>query len=176
MKLNLTKKQKKIVLRPIAATALIVAIRFLPVSGVPKLLLCLIPYLIAGDDILWKAFHGIGHGQLFDENFLMAIATVGAFALALYEGSADCNEAIAVMLFYQIGEFFQSYAVGKSRRNITELMDLRPDYANIEQDGELVQADPDEIAIGSIIVVQPGEKFPWTALWWREIPLWTPLP
>jgi Cd2+/Zn2+-exporting ATPase len=155
MKLNLTKKQKKIVLRLIAATVLIVAIRFLPVSGVPKLLLCLIPYLIAGYDILWKAFHGIGHGQLFDENFLMAIATVGAMALGEY------TEGVAVMVFYQLGELFQTYAVGRSRESITQLMDINPEYANLElPDGRTEQVDPDDVEVGAVILVQPGERVP----------------
>ena len=122
--------------------------------------LYLIPYLIAGYDILRKALKGIQNRQVFDENFLMAVATVGASALALYERSGDYTEAIAVMLFYQIGEWFQSYAVGRSRRNISELMDIRPDYANVEQDGKLEQVDPDEVSIGTVIVVQPGEKVP----------------
>ena len=119
----------------------------------------MVPYLVIGYDILKKAFKGIKNKQVFDENFLMAVATVGAIAVALYE-NGDYTEAIAVMLFYQIGELFQSYAVGKSRKNISELMDIRPDYANIEVDGKLTQADPDEVAIGSVIVVQPGEKVP----------------
>ena len=119
----------------------------------------MVPYLVIGYDILKKAFKGIKNKQVFDENFLMAVATVGAIAVALYE-NGDYTEAIAVMLFYQIGELFQSYAVGKSRKNISELMDIRPDYANIEVDGKLTQVDPDEVAIGSVIVVQPGEKVP----------------
>ena len=117
-------------------------------------------YLVIGYDILKKAGRGIINRQVFDENFLMAVATVGAFAIAVYDRSGDYNEAIAVMLFYQIGELFQSYAVGKSRKNITALMDIRPDYANIESDGRLEQVDPDEVEIGTIIVVQPGEKVP----------------
>ena len=125
-----------------------------------RLVLYLADYLIIGYDILMKAFKGIKNRQIFDESFLMAIATIGAFALALYEQSGDYTEAIAVMLFYQIGEWFQSYAVGKSRRNISELMDIRPDYANIEQNGKLEKVDPDEVEIGSTIIVQPGEKVP----------------
>ena len=125
-----------------------------------RLALYLADYLIIGYDILLKAAKGIKNRQVFDECFLMALATVGAFALALYENSGDYTEAIAVMLFYQVGEWFQSYAVGKSRRSITELMDIRPDYANVEQDGKLVQVDPDEVPVGGVIVVQPGEKVP----------------
>ena len=125
-----------------------------------RLGLYLVTYLVIGYDILKKAGQGIANGRVFDENFLMAVATVGAFALAIYEKSGDYNEAIAVMLFYQVGELFQSYAVGKSRKNISALMDIRPDYANIEQDGKLVQVDPDEVAVGTVIVVQPGEKAP----------------
>ena len=137
-----------------------VALAFLPVSGPLAFVLYLLPYLTVGYDILLKAIKGIIRGQVFDECFLMATATVGAIALALYEGTSDYTEAIAVMLFYQIGELFQSYAVGKSRRSITELMDIRPDYANVERDGTLVKVDPDDIEVGSIIVVQPGEKVP----------------
>ena len=131
-----------------------------------KMILYVVDYLIIGYDILKKAGKGIWNRQVFDENFLMAVATAGAFALEIYSAHGnlllidDCNEAVAVMLFYQIGEFFQSYAVGKSRRNITELMDIRPDYANIEKDGRLVQVDPSEVAPGTVIVVQPGEKVP----------------
>ena len=154
------KKQKKMLARILVAAALFIALQFLPVSGVIKWILYIVDYLIIGYDILKKAFRGILNRQVFDENFLMAVATVGAFALALYQRSDDCNEAIGVMLFYQIGELFQSIAVGKSRRNITELMDIRPDYANIETEGKLEQVDPDEVALGSIIVVQPGEKVP----------------
>lgn len=129
-------------------------------EGVVRFLLYLVPYLVIGYDILKKAVRGILNRQVFDENFLMAVATVGAIALALYDRSGDYTEAVAVMLFYQIGEWFQSYAVGRSRKNISELMDIRPDYANIEKDGVLEQVDPDEVAIGSVIVVQPGEKVP----------------
>ena len=137
-----------------------IVLHFVPITGVPRFICYLAVYLVIGYDIVKKAFKGIKNGQVFDENFLMAIATIGAFALAVYERSGDYNEAIAVMLFYQIGELFQSYAVGKSRRNITELMDIRPDYANIENDGKLEKVDPDEVEVGSIIVVQPGEKVP----------------
>ena len=140
--------------------AMLVALYIIPVTGWLRLALYLTAYLVIGYDILKKAGQGIVNGRVFDENFLMAVATVGAFALAIYEKSGDYNEAIAVMLFYQIGELFQSYAVGKSRKNISALMDIRPDYANIEQDGQLVQVDPDEVAIGTVIVVQPGEKVP----------------
>ena len=146
--------------RIIIATVLLVVLHFIPITGIPRFICYLAIYLEIGYDILKKAFKGIKNGQVFDENFLMAIATVGAFGLAVYEKSGDYNEAIAVMLFYQIGELFQSYAVGKSRRNISDLMDIRPDYANIEKDGKLEQVDPDEVEIGSVIVVQPGEKVP----------------
>ena len=146
--------------RIIIAAALLIVLHFIPITGIPRFICYLAIYLEIGYDILKKAFKGIKNGQVFDENFLMALATVGAFGLAVYEKSGDYNEAIAVMLFYQIGELFQSYAVGKSRRNISELMDIRPDYANIEKDGKLEQVDPDEVEIGSMIVVQPGEKVP----------------
>ena len=146
--------------RIIIAAVLLVVLHFTPITGIPRFICYLAIYLEIGYDILKKAFKGIKNGQVFDENFLMALATVGAFGLAVYEKSGDYNEAIAVMLFYQIGELFQSYAVGKSRRNISELMDIRPDYANIEKDGKLEQVDPDEVEIGSVIVVQPGEKVP----------------
>ena len=156
----MNKKQKKMLTRIIVAAVLLVALHFIPVTGIPEFICYLAVYLEIGYDIIKKAFKGIKNGHVFDENFLMAIATVGAFGLAVYEKSGDYNEAIAVMLFYQIGELFQSYAVGKSRRNISELMDIRPDYANIEKDGKLEKVDPDEIEIGSVIVVQPGEKVP----------------
>ena len=156
----MTKKQKKMLIRILITAAMLVALYIIPVTGWLRLALYLATYLVIGYDILKKAGQGIANGRVFDENFLMAVATVGAFALAIYEKSGDYNEAIAVMLFYQIGELFQSYAVGKSRKNISALMDIRPDYANIEQDGQLVQVDPDEVAIGTVIVVQPGEKVP----------------
>ena len=156
----MTKKQKKMLTRIIAAAVILIVLNFLPVTGILRFILFLIPYLIVGYDILKKAWKGILNRQVFDENFLMAVATVGAIAIAFYEKSGDFNEAVAVMLFYQIGELFQSYAVGKSRRNISELMDIRPDYANIEVDGKLEQVDPDEVEIGTVIVVQPGEKVP----------------
>ena len=156
----MTKKQKKMLLRIIIAAVMLAALYFLPVTGWLRLGLYLVTYLVIGYDILKKAGQGIANGRVFDENFLMAVATVGAFALAIYEKSGDYNEAIAVMLFYQVGELFQSYAVGKSRKNISALMDIRPDYANIDQDGKLVQVDPDEVAVGTVIVVQPGEKAP----------------
>ena len=156
----MNKKKKKMMTRIIIAAVLLVILHFIPITGIPRFICYLAIYLEIGYDILKKAFKGIKNGQVFDENFLMAIATVGAFGLAVYEKSGDYNEAIAVMLFYQIGELFQSYAVGKSRRNISELMDIRPDYANIEKDGKLEQVDPDEVEIGSMIVVQPGEKVP----------------
>ena len=156
----MNKKQKKMLVRILAAAALLILLNFLPVTGWLRFMLYLIPYLIVGYDILIKAGKGIRNRQVFDECFLMAVATVGAIALAVYEGSGDYTEAIAVMLFYQVGEWFQSYAVGKSRRNISDLMDIRPDYANMEQDGKLEKVDPDEVEIGSVIVVQPGEKVP----------------
>ena len=155
----MTKKQKKMLIRIIIAAVLMVGLHFVPVDGIIRFVLYMVPYLVIGYDILKKAFKGIKNKQVFDENFLMALATVGAIAVALYE-NGDYTEAIAVMLFYQIGELFQSYAVGKSRRNISELMDIRPDYANVEVDGNLEQVDPDEVEIGTIIVVQPGEKIP----------------
>lgn len=155
----MNKKQKKMLVRIIIAAALMIILHFVPVNGVIRFLLYLIPYFVIGYDILRKAFKGIMNHQVFDENFLMAVATVGAIIVALSE-NGDYTEAIAVMLFYQIGELFQSYAVGKSRRNISELMDIRPDYANVEVDGKLEQADPDEVEIGSVIVVKPGEKVP----------------
>ena len=156
----MTKKQKKMLCRIIIPAVLVLAIRLFSIGGLPGTLLYLAAYLIIGYDILRKAGKGILRGQVFDENFLMAVATVGAIGLAFYEKSGDFMEAVAVMLFYQIGELFQSYAVGKSRRNITALMDIRPDYANIEQDGQLTQVDPDDVPVGATIVVQPGEKVP----------------
>ena len=156
----MNKKQKKMLIRIIVAAVLLIALHFIPVTGIPRFICYLAVYLVIGYDIVKKAFKGIKNGQVFDENFLMAIATIGAFALAVYERSGDYNDAIAVMLFYQIGELFQGYAVGKSRRNITELMDIRPDYANIEKDGKLEKVDPDEVEVGSVIIVQPGEKVP----------------
>lgn len=156
----MNKKQKKMLTRIILAAVMVLGLNLIPLSGALRLLLYLAAYLIIGYDILRKAGRGILNRRVFDENFLMAIATVGAFALAVYTGSGDYNEAIAVMLFYQIGELFQSYAVGKSRRNISALMDIRPDYANVEREGKLEQVDPDEVEIDSIIVVQPGEKVP----------------
>ena len=156
----MTKKQKKMLIRIIIAAVLLIALNFLPVKGILRMILFLIPYLVIGYDILKKAGKGILNRQVFDENFLMAVATIGAIAIAIYDRSGNFNEAVAVMLFYQIGELFQSYAVGKSRRNISELMDIRPDYANIEQDGKLEKVDPDEVEIGTVIVVQPGEKVP----------------
>ena len=146
--------------RIIIASVMIIALNLIQVTGIAQLLLYLATYLIIGYDILKKAGKGIINRQVFDENFLMAVATVGAFALAIYSGSGDYNEAIAVMLFYQIGELFQSYAVGKSRKNISALMDIRPDYANIEINGKLEKVDPDEVGVDSTIVVQPGEKVP----------------
>ena len=156
----MTKKQKKMLSRILITAVMLAALYFLPVTGWLRLALYLVTYVVIGYDIMKKAGRGILNGRVFDENFLMAVATVGAFALAIYEKSGDYNEAIAVMLFYQIGELFQSYAVGKSRKNISALMDIRPDYANVERDGQLVQVDPDEVAVGTVIVVQPGEKVP----------------
>lgn len=150
----MNKKQKKVLIRIIATVVLLIALSFVPVDGWIQFALYMIPYLVIGYDILKKAVKGILNRQVFDENFLMAVATIGAIALG------DYKEGVAVMLFYQIGELFQSYAVGKSRRNISELMDIRPDYANVEQDGELVQVDPDEVEIGTVILVKPGEKIP----------------
>ena len=150
----MNKKQKKMLIRIVIAAVLVVAFSLIPMKGYVKFVLFMIPYLVIGYDILKKAGKGILNRQMFDENFLMAVATIGAILLG------DYKEGVAVMLFYQIGELFQSYAVGKSRRNISELMDIRPDYANIEQDGKLEQVDPDEVEIGSVIVVQPGEKVP----------------
>lgn len=155
----MNKKQKKMLARILVSAALMIGLHFLPVDGYIRFFLYLIPYLIIGYDILIKAFKGIKNRQPFDESLLMAVATIGAIAIALC-GDGDYTEAIAVMLFYQVGEWFQSYAVGKSRRNISDLMDIRPDYANIETDGKLEQVDPDEVEIGSVIVVQPGEKVP----------------
>ena len=155
----MNKKQKKMLWRIITAAVLMVALHFVPVTGLPRFALYMVPYLIVGYDILKKAALGIWNRQVFDENFLMAVATVGAIILGLTD-SGDYTEAIAVMLFYQTGELFQSYAVGKSRRNISELMDIRPDYANIEVNGQLEQVDPDEVEVGTVIVVQPGEKVP----------------
>ena len=150
----MTKKQKKVLIRVIVAAVLIIAFGFLPLEGYIRFICYMVPYLVIGYDVLRKAFKGILNRQVFDENFLMAVATVGAIALG------DYKEGVSVMLFYQIGELFQSYAVGKSRRNISDLMDIRPDYANVEKDGELEQVDPDEVEVGTVIVVQPGEKVP----------------
>ena len=151
---DMTKRQKKSLTRIIIAAVLMIILKFLPVEGWLKFVLYMVPYLVVGYDILRKAFKGILNKQVFDENFLMAVATIGAIALGNYK------EGVSVMLFYQIGELFQSYAVGKSRRNISDLMDIRPDYANIEKDGDLEQVDPDEVEVGTVIVVQPGEKVP----------------
>lgn len=156
----MNKKQKKMLWRILATVLLLILLQVLPVTGILQFILYLAAYLLIGYDILKKAGRGILNRQVFDENFLMAIATIGAFALAIYTKSGDYVEAIAVMLFYQIGELFQSYAVGKSRKNISALMDIRPDYANVEKNGTLEKIDPDEVAVGSIIVVQPGEKVP----------------
>ena len=155
----MNKKQKKMLIRIILAAVMMIVLHFIPADGIVRFVLYLIPYLVIGYDILRKAFRGILNKQIFDENFLMAVATIGAIAVAV-TGSGDYTEAIAVMLFYQIGELFQSYAVGKSRRNITALMDIRPDYANVWRDDRLVQVDPEEVKTGTVIVVQPGEKIP----------------
>ncbi len=155
----MNKKQKKMLIRIILAAVMLIVLHFIPADGIVRFVLYLIPYLVIGYDILRKAFRGILNKQIFDENFLMAVATIGAIAVAV-TGSGDYTEAIAVMLFYQIGELFQSYAVGKSRRNITALMDIRPDYANVWRDDRLVQVDPEEVETGTVIVVQPGEKIP----------------
>ena len=161
----MNKKQKKMLIRILLSAAMLIGFNFLPVTGLVRFVLYLIPYVVIGYDILVKAFKGIKNRQPFDESLLMAIATLGAIVLAIYSEvveheAGDYVEAIAVMLFYQVGEWFQSYAVGKSRRNISDLMDIRPDYANIEADGKLSQVDPDEVEPGSVIVVQPGEKVP----------------
>ena len=156
----MNKKQKKMLIRILITIVLLVALNLLHIKGVINLGLYLVTYVIIGYDILKKAGIGILNRRVFDDNFLMAVATIGAFALAIYEKSADYNEAIAVMLFYQIGELFQSYAVRRSRKNISELMDIRPDYANLLEDGQISRVSPDEVAIGSVIVVQPGEKVP----------------
>ena len=155
----MSRKQKKMLARILIASLLMIVLHFVPAKGAARFVLYLLPYLVIGYDILIKAFKGIKNRQPFDESLLMAIATVGAIVIALTD-SGDYTEAIAVMLFYQVGEWFQSYAVGKSRRNISDLMDIRPDYANIEKAGKLEQIDPDEVEIGSVIVVQPGEKVP----------------
>ena len=156
----MTAKQKKMLIRIILASAFLIGLAFAPITGPLRLALYLVPYLLVGYDILLKAAKGIRNGRIFDENFLMAVATLGAIAIAIYDETGDYTEAVAVMLFYQIGEWFQAYAVGKSRRNISELMDIRPDYANIEQNGVLERVDPEQVEKGSIIVVQPGEKVP----------------
>ena len=155
----MNKQQKKMLTRILIAAVMMVVLELLPTTGILRFVLYMIPYLVIGYDILRKAFRGILNRRIFDENFLMVVATLGAIAVGL-AGTGDYTEAIAVMLFYQIGELFQSYAVGKSRKNISELMDIRPDYANVEQEGELVRVDPDEVAVGTEIIVQPGEKVP----------------
>ena len=149
----MNKKQKKMLTRILIAAVMMVVLELLPTTGILRFVLYMIPYLVIGYDILRKAFRGILNRRIFDENFLMVVATLGAIAVGL-AGTGDYTEAIAVMLFYQIGELFQSYAVGKSRKNISELMDIRPDYANVEQEGELVRVDPDEVAVGTEIIVR----------------------
>ena len=156
----MTKKQKKVLIRIIITAVRLIGLKFIPITGIPQLIAYLAAYIIIGYDILKKAGRGVLNGRPFDENFLMAVATIGAFVIAVWTQSGEYVEGIAVMLFYQVGELFQSYAVGKSRKNITSLMDIRPDYANIEENGELKKVDPDEVPVGSIIVVQPGEKVP----------------
>ena len=156
----MNRKQKTMLARILVSAALLISLGFVPVTGVPRFICYMAAYLVIGYDILIKAGRGILNRQVTDENFLMAVATIGAIALALYEGSGDYTEAVAVMLFYQIGEWFQSCAVGKSRRSISELMDIRPDYANVETDGRLEKTDPDDVEVGSVIVVQPGERVP----------------
>lgn len=156
----MNRKQKKMLSRILAAAVLLVLGNYLPVPELPRFVIFLVCYVVIGYDIVQKAYKGVRNGRPFDECFLMAVATIGAFALAVYGRSGDYNEAVFVMFFYQVGEFFQSYAVGRSRRNITELMDIRPDYANVEADGVLTRVDPDEVEPGTIIVVQPGEKVP----------------
>ena len=153
-------KQKKMLVRIILAAMLLVSLAFAPVTGPLRLALYLIPYLLVGYDILLKAAKGIRNGRVFDENFLMTVATLGAIAIALYDDTGEYTEAVAVMLFYQIGEWFQAYAVGKSRKNISDLMDIRPDYANIERSGKIEQVAPESVEVGTVIVVQPGEKVP----------------
>lgn len=150
----MTKKQKKMLSRILASAVLLAAAYLIPLTGWLRLILFLVPYAVIGWDVLWRAVRNIAHGQVFDENFLMAIATIGAFCTGEYP------EAVAVMLFYQVGELFQNYAVGRSRKSISSLMDIRPDFANIEQNGKLVQVDPDKISIGDTIVIKPGEKTP----------------
>ncbi|MBQ3433570.1 MAG: HAD-IC family P-type ATPase, partial [Selenomonadaceae bacterium] len=155
----MTPKQRRNLIRIIIAAALLIGLKFVDVSGGARFVLYLVPYLVVGYDIVLKAFHGLKNRRPLDESLLMTIATLGAFALAIYE-DGDYNEAIAVMLFYQIGEWFQSYAIGRSRKNISELMDIRPDYANVETDDGLEQVDPDDVEVGTVIIVQPGEKVP----------------
>lgn len=156
----MTKKQKKVLIRIIITAVMLIGLKFIPITGIPQLIAYFAAYIIIGYDILKKAGMGILNGRPFDENFLMAVATIGAFVIAVWTQSGEYVEGIAVMLFYQVGELFQSYAVGKSRKNITSLMDIRPDYANIEENGELKKVNPDEVPVGSLIVVQPGEKVP----------------
>ena len=156
----MTKKQKKVLIRIIITAVMLIGLKFISITGIPQLIAYLAAYIIIGYDILKKAGRGILNGRPFDENFLMAVATIGAFVIAVWTQSGEYVEGIAVMLFYQVGELFQSYAVGKSRKNITSLMDIRPDYANIEENGELKKVNPDEVPVGSLIVVQPGEKVP----------------
>lgn len=166
----MTKKQKKMLTRILVAAALMILLAVLPVSGLLRFALYLVPYLVIGYDILIKAAKSIKNRQVFDENFLMAVATLGAIGVALYEQSGDYTEAIAVMLFYQIGELFQSYAVGKSRRNISELMDIRPDYANIEVNGKLEKVDRMRWKLAAPSSYSREKRFRWTALCWKAAP------
>ena len=150
----MTKKQKKMLVRIFISAVLFLAVVLMPLNGIERIAAFIVPYLVIGWDVLWKAIRNIAHGQIFDENFLMALATVGAF------GTGEFPEAVAVMLFYQVGEWFQGYAVGRSRQSIAKLMDIRPDYANIEQNGKLVEVDPEEVSIGQTIVIKAGERIP----------------
>ena len=167
----MSKKQKRMLFRVLASAVLFAVALLLPTEGWLRLCAFLVPYAVIGWDVLWRAVRNIAHGQVFDENFLMALATVGAFCIGEYP------EAVFVMLFYQVGELFQSYAVGKSRQSIASLMDIRPDYANVERDGQLVQVDPEEVAVGQTSSSSsPESGFPWTAWCWRAPPPWTPPP
>ena len=165
----MTKKQKSLLTRIIIAAVLFIIGMVFPLEGAPQLILYLTCYIVVGWDIVWKAVTNILHGQVFDENFLMTIATIGALILGEY------SEGVAVMLFYQVGEWFQSYAVSKSRKSIASLMDIRPDYANVERDGKLVSVDPDEVQIGETIVVKPGERVPLDGTVLKALPQWIPL-
>ena len=171
----MTRKQKKMLVRIAVSAVLLIAAVLVPYQGLWRFALFLPAYFVIGWDVLWRAVRNIAHGQVFDENFLMALATVGAFCTGFF-GQGEYPEAVFVMLFYQVGELFQSYAVGKSRKSIASLMDIRPDYANVERDGKLLQVDPEEVAVGDTITVKAGRKSPWTAWCWRASPWWTPPP